>query len=683
MNDYKMRTQKRLLVFGMLLLGLTASKAYSQEIPLSFDVENRGASCAKPILPSFEDLPIVRPLTDPFEWSDGSGRDTTLEGWICRRNEIMSEIQNYEVGPKPERPDTITASFNRSTKTITVNVTDNGKTLTLTSQVSIPEGDGPFPLIIGMGGPTGSLPGDIFSSRKIATVGFNFSQVMAHKQSRGTEPINALYPELSYMGAYAAWPWGVSRLIDGLEILKDSLNFDLSRIAVSGCSFAGKMALFVGAFDERIALTIVQESGGGGAAAWRVSETLTGVENLANTDQTWFMPSMWKFAGSNVSKLPHDHHELIALVAPRALLYLGNPPQVWLAEESGYVSCRAASRVWKTLGVPERFGFSSEGNHSHCGVNDNKVKAIEAFVDRFLIGDKSVSTDYELNIYPNVDYKAWTSWWGSGVPEFGKRDANGSESVWVEVECGTVGTNWEILKDNFASNKYGVRIKSKLDSTLQANAQKNAPTDEASIITVPFSVKSDDTFNIFARMVCPDEARNTNWFKVDDSEFSKLSGSISPGWTWTKLNSFKLAPGEHTLTIAFSEKNVKIDKFCISNNPNSPFFEGEESVNVCQPTIPSGTSEKISKDGFSLGQNYPNPVTHMTNIPFYLSKKSHVSLKVFNIVGTEIAELAGKEFSTGKHIVEFDSSKLSKGVYFYTLKAEDFSASQKMIIQGE
>ncbi len=69
-------------------------------------------------------------------------------------------------------------------------------------------------------------------------------------------------------------------MIDGLELVRNELPIDLKHLAVTGCSFAGKMALFAGAFDERIALTIAQESGGGGAAAWRVSETLGNVETL-------------------------------------------------------------------------------------------------------------------------------------------------------------------------------------------------------------------------------------------------------------------------------------------------------------------------------------------------------------------------------------------------------------------
>ena len=202
--------------------------------------------------------------------------------------------------------------------------------------------------MIGIGRGSGSLPSDIFASRKIARIPFNFGQVMAHTQTRGKEPINRLYPDLTYIGAYSAWSWGVSRLIDGLELVQDDLPIDLKHLAVTGCSFAGKMALFAGAFDERIALTIAQESGGGGAAAWRVSETLGNVETLGNTSSAWFIEDMFRFA-NNVPKLPYDHHELMAMVAPRALLVLGNPDYEWLADESGYVSCRAAHEVWKSF----------------------------------------------------------------------------------------------------------------------------------------------------------------------------------------------------------------------------------------------------------------------------------------------------------------------------------------------
>ncbi len=210
-----MRTKPILLL--LLLNIFVAFNSFAQEVPFVYDVENTGADCPAPPLPAFGDLPTINPLTDPFDWSDGSGRDTSLAGWRCRRAEIGVEIEHYEIGEKPDRPDSITASY--SGGTLTVNITVNGNTLTLTSEVTLPAGDGPFPAVIGMGGGTGSLPADIFTSRNIAQIPFNYGQVMAWQQTRGSEPINLLYPELAYMGAYSAWSWGVSRLIDGLELV--------------------------------------------------------------------------------------------------------------------------------------------------------------------------------------------------------------------------------------------------------------------------------------------------------------------------------------------------------------------------------------------------------------------------------------------------------------------------------
>ncbi len=62
---------------------------------------------------------------------------------------------------------------------------------------------------------------------------------MSHTKS---EPINKLYPDRTDMGAYCAWSWG-SRIIDGLEIVGKKSKIDTKRLAISGCSFAGKMAL--------------------------------------------------------------------------------------------------------------------------------------------------------------------------------------------------------------------------------------------------------------------------------------------------------------------------------------------------------------------------------------------------------------------------------------------------------
>ena len=402
--------------FGLLILMLfivLGCNKPPREIPLVYDVEFTGKDYPKPPLPTVDELPTVEPLPDPFVWADGSGRDTTFESWSHHRAEYKAMIEHYEIGVKPDRPEDIKARY--ANDTLTVDITVNGNTLTLTSRVVLPEGEGPFPAVIGIGRGTGSLPPEIFTSRDIAQIAFNFGQVMAHQQVRGSEPINKLYPDLTYIGAYSAWPWGISRLIDGLELVQDELPIDLKHLAVTGCSFAGKMALFSGAFDERIALTIAQESGGGGYPAWRVSETLGNVETLNNTDHKWFIEDMWQFA-DNVDKLPHDHHELMAMVAPRALFVTGNPDYEWLADPSGYVSSRATQRIYKTLGIPERFGFSIIAGHPHCQIPESQVPEIEAFVEKFLLGNDTINTVVETHPYADMDYARWTEWWGTGNP---------------------------------------------------------------------------------------------------------------------------------------------------------------------------------------------------------------------------------------------------------------------------
>ena len=543
-------------------IGTVAEETHtSAERPLVYAVEHTGAHFPAPPLPSIENLPSVEPLTDPFMWSDGSGRVAKFDEWSHRRAEIKAEIEHYEIGKKPGLPDSITASYHDGM--LTVNVSVKGETLTLTSKIILPDGKGPFPAVIGIGRGPGSLPADIFHSRDIAVVSFNFGQVMEHTQTRGNEPINKLYPEWTHMGAYSAWSWGVSRLIDGLELVQKDLSIDLKRLAITGCSFAGKMALFAGAFDERIALTIAQEPGGGGAAAWRVSETLGKVEKLGSTSHAWFMEDMFQFSAGNVAKLPMDHHELMAMVAPRALLILGNPDYEWLADESGYVSCRAAHEVWKAFGIADRFAFSIVPGHGHCRLPDSQRPEVEAFVDKFLLGKSSANTNVTISPFES-DYHRWIDWWGKGVPSFPKRNMEGIVTMTFEAESGMIGSQWDIATDDQASNGRYVMIKPGTESIAEA------PADGTGAIAFPFSVKLEGSYSVFARLNCPSANDDSFWVKMNDGAFASHNGLGTSGWTWIKLDRYQLEAGEHTLTIAYREDGAMLDKISISNDLYAP-----------------------------------------------------------------------------------------------------------------
>jgi hypothetical protein len=358
------------------------------------------------------------------------------------------------------------------------------------------------------------------------------------------------------------------------------------------------MALFSGAFDERIALTIAQESGGGGAPAWRVSEFGGDVEKLGATDHNWFKESMFQFSGLNVPKLPYDHHELMAMVAPRALLVTGNTDFFWLSNPSCYVSARATHEVYKTFGIGDRFGFYIDGGHGHCAVPTTQRPAIETFVDKFLLNNTSANTNITVHPYPTLDYQRWYQWWGSGNPVF--PDEGSSVKIWLETECGAVGSNWDVLTDATASKGAYVMAKLGLNST--GSAPPNTPENQ---VAIPFTIEVPGTYNFLARAIGPTATDDSYWVKIDNGPFVSANGLTSSEWQWGRLTIADLTAGPHTLTITYREDGAKLDKVLITTSNVSiitPEFVGPNCGQA--PAIAPGQGFRINENatgGSSLG----------------------------------------------------------------------------------
>jgi len=83
---------------------------------------------------------------------------------------------------------------------------------------------------------------------------------------------------------------------------------------------------------------------------------------------------------------------------------------------------------------------------------------------------------------------------------------------------------------------------------------------------------------------------------------------------------------------------------------------------------------------YSLNQNYPNPFNPSTAISYQLSANSRVSLKVFDLLGREIATLVNGTFSAGSHTVQWDASSQPSGVYMYRLEVNGVSMTKKMVL---
>ncbi len=83
---------------------------------------------------------------------------------------------------------------------------------------------------------------------------------------------------------------------------------------------------------------------------------------------------------------------------------------------------------------------------------------------------------------------------------------------------------------------------------------------------------------------------------------------------------------------------------------------------------------------FQLGQNYPNPFNPSTTIPIQLPKTERVVLKVFDVLGREVATLLNETLSANEYLIPFNASNLSSGVYFYRIQAGEFVETRKMIL---
>lgn len=101
---------------------------------------------------------------------------------------------------------------------------------------------------------------------------------------------------------------------------------------------------------------------------------------------------------------------------------------------------------------------------------------------------------------------------------------------------------------------------------------------------------------------------------------------------------------------------------------------------IVEPTS-MGNQNNVEVSKYYLEQNYPNPFNPSTQIKFGLRESGYVSLKVYNILGNEVSTVVSGYKSAGNHVVNFEGSGLSSGVYFYRITVGNYSEIRKMILE--
>jgi hypothetical protein len=308
------------------------------------------------------DLPEVKGLPDPFAFADGT-RVRTKADWARRREELKGLFQDYMYGHLPPKPEKMTITRgevvvdkenNVALQDLKVKLEHGGKSLTLPVRLAWPaDAKKAVPVLIrstfgrAAGGAPSGRPFTTFTKRGYGVAEFSFVDVAADNKARARSAgVYQLYGDKIDCGALMAWAWGVHRMIDVIETVD---KLDAKKVMVTGHSRYGKAALIAGAFDERIALTVPSHSGCAGTAPYRfIYGKGEQLHNIVGSFPHWFHPNFNQFVGK-VERLPVDQHQLLALVAPRALLQTEGTKDAWSNPEGTQLTHLAAKKVYEFL----------------------------------------------------------------------------------------------------------------------------------------------------------------------------------------------------------------------------------------------------------------------------------------------------------------------------------------------
>ena len=149
---------------------------------------------------------------------------------------------------------------------------------------------------------------------------------------------------------------------------------------------------------------------------------------------------------------------------------------------------------------------------------------------------------------------------------------------------------------------------------------------------------------------------------------------------WTSGTSVTV-PLNYVIPAGIVEGNSNMNIF-VYKGGGAPSTDQQVQQSMIQSiTQPVGIhNQNTVADKYSLSQNYPNPFNPTTNINFSIPKDGNVSLKFYNSMGQEVATYVDGFLNAGTYNADFDGSNLSSGIYFYTLKTNDYTETKKMML---
>jgi dienelactone hydrolase len=409
-----MTEQERRTYLDWMLTSLPPARAFNQWV-----------KAAGELPPDFDALPRNNYMPDPLQFLNGKPVKTAAD-WAARRDEIRRLFEKYDIGsiPPAAKLDKVTLVEETKergyfTRVVRLEYGPEGKASTQVT-VRVPDGTGPFPVLIG-GTPSSLLRRGYIACSYTGTV-----------DSPGN--VAQIYPAYDF-GSMGQVAFTVHRVVDYLLTLP---QVDKARIAVTGYSRGGKMAAIAAAWDGRIAAVIAGSTGVGGVVPWRLSGEYgmgEGIETTTRSFPIWFTPRLRFFAGHE-DRLPVESNLLVAMIAPRAcLIEYGLNDQVsntWGDEQTYY----SALKVFQLLKQPDRVGLLRvPGFH---GAND-----AEATLDWLDIQFGRSTAKWDNHLLFPWDYNRWRRNSGEKVDLSRYPSRAGSDLLVPNGGPVTITTDWE------------------------------------------------------------------------------------------------------------------------------------------------------------------------------------------------------------------------------------------------
>jgi dienelactone hydrolase len=328
--------------------------------------------------PDFDQMPSIPLLPDPLVLDEGARNVpvTSMEQWKEKREWMKRQLEYYITGTRPPEPDNVKATVlsekNDGETTLRMVELSFGpeNRATLTVELMIPPGKGPFPVFLTQ-----------WNHREWAQVAVRRGYLGCVYAGADTKDDTEKYSEI-WAGKYdftrlMRRAYGASRAVDYLYTLP---FVDKDRIGITGHSRNGKQSLIAAAFDERITACIPSSGGTGAEMPWRYCSINYDIEDialLACGQPSWLHPRLRFFIGRE-HKLPVDQNLFMALIAPRGLMLstaitegASNP---WGMEQAYH----ASEKVYEFLHAGDRLAIRSRyGLHSVC------ARDMEDYIDFF------------------------------------------------------------------------------------------------------------------------------------------------------------------------------------------------------------------------------------------------------------------------------------------------------------